>query len=181
MDVWNKCNGFGKPFMWCVSLCLNVAYSAFKGHSIKLTAPINLRLAGLLLHSDRLRLMVCLGLLLKDKVSTCEVPALMEEFKPIRYTERSCCDKSHILPHGLVLPPSHQTFFNQHTPCHSKFHYMSHVRLWCHHKHKQLHPAHPVWPDNHYFFIWWLCALGFGDRLKLKKKASKSISPQQVW
>lgn len=87
--------------------CLFCLWGQVKGHTIKLTAPINLHLAGLLLHSDRLRLTVCLGLLLKDKVSTCEVPALMEGFKPIRYTERSCCDKSRILPHGLVLPPSH--------------------------------------------------------------------------
>lgn len=133
--------------------CLFCLWGQVKGHSIKLTAPINLRLAVLLLHSDRLRLTVCFGLLLRDKVSTCEVLVLMEEFKPTRYTERSWCDKCHILPHGLVLPPFHDVklfSISTHLVIPWQFHGMSHVMLWCHHKHKQLHPAHPIWPDNQY-------------------------------
>lgn len=130
---------------------------------VKLTVPINLSLAKVVLHSDSLWLMVasgyCIFLLLGDKVSACEVHAVIEEFRPVGHEEfLKVLLQLFILPHEsvilllwcktasisthLVLLLMPGCYWSTGVPS---------LLDTC--NHKLLNPAHPVWPDNHPDFI----------------------------
>lgn len=135
---------------------------------VKLTVPINLSLAKVVLHSDSLWLMVasgyCIFLLLRDKVSACEVHAVIEEFRPVGHEEfLKVLLQLFILPHESVLlllwrkTASISTHLVHQSPppwvmpgCYWSTRVPSLLDT-C--NHKLLNPAHPVWPDNHPDFI----------------------------